>query len=201
MTNASRAFSLLKQAERAMLMASQAVGQAQSASTMDMFGGGAMMDVMERNALAEAQRYADQARTYVIQARQLQPGIRELQSVDMPMGNLMSDMFFDNVFTDMAFHQKIQGAAARLEQRRRELHGIISSFGAHLQGLSDDSRAAEADLNKTRDNLEKVRREILLGYIAGQQEERLEDAPPPEYVPPPRYYGNPFADGLANREP
>jgi hypothetical protein len=53
---------------------------------MDMFGGGAMMDMMERNALAEAQRYADQARTYVIQARQLQPGIQELQSVKMPMG-------------------------------------------------------------------------------------------------------------------
>lgn len=28
--------------------------------------------------------------------------------LDMPQGNLMSDMFFDNIFTDMAFHQKIQ---------------------------------------------------------------------------------------------
>jgi septal ring factor EnvC (AmiA/AmiB activator) len=111
----------------------------------------------------------------------------------------MSDMFFDNVFTDMAFHQKIQAAASRLAQRRRELHAIVASFSAHLQALHDDSRKAETDLNKTRRDLEKVRREILLGYIAGQQVEQLEEGPP-EYVPPPRYYGNPFADGLASRE-
>lgn len=41
---------------------------AEDASTWDMFGGGAMMDMMERSALADAQRQADTARMLVMQA-------------------------------------------------------------------------------------------------------------------------------------
>lgn len=74
----------------------------------DMFGGGAMMDMMERSALADAQRQADTARMLVNQARQLQPMIGDLARLDMPQGNIMSDVFLDNIFTDYAFHQKIQ---------------------------------------------------------------------------------------------
>lgn len=40
----------------------------EDASTWDMFGGGAMMDMMERSALSEAQRQADTARMLVMQA-------------------------------------------------------------------------------------------------------------------------------------
>jgi hypothetical protein len=111
----------------------------------------------------------------------------------------MSDMVFDNIFTDMAFHQKIQAAAAQLNGRRRDLHNIVASSGAHLQGLQSDSQTAESDMNKTRRDLEKVRREILLGYIVLGQEEQGEEGLP-EYAPPPQYYGNPFAHALASRE-
>jgi hypothetical protein len=73
-----------------------------------MFGGGAMMDMMERSALADAQRQADTARMLVAQARQLQPMIGDLARLDMPQGNIMSDVFMDNIFTDAHFHRKIQ---------------------------------------------------------------------------------------------
>lgn len=91
-----------------MILAARSLAQAEDASTWDMFGGGAMMDMMERSALADAQRQADTARMLVMQARQLQPAIQELRMLDMPQGNLMSDVLFDNIFTDALFHQKIQ---------------------------------------------------------------------------------------------
>lgn len=91
-----------------MILASRSLAQAEDASTWDMFGGGAMMDMMERSALADAQRQADTARMLVGQARALQPMIRDLEMLDMPQGNIMSDVFFDNIFSDALFHQKIQ---------------------------------------------------------------------------------------------
>lgn len=49
-----------------------------------MFGGGMGADMMERNALSEAQRSADQARMYVQQAKGLQPLIRDLSDFQVP---------------------------------------------------------------------------------------------------------------------
>lgn len=40
--------------------------------------------MMERSALSDAQRYADQARLYLQQAQQLQPMIKEIARVQVP---------------------------------------------------------------------------------------------------------------------
>jgi hypothetical protein len=49
-----------------------------------MFGGGLGADMMERNALSDAQRFGDQARMYVTQAQGLQPMIRDLGTFEVP---------------------------------------------------------------------------------------------------------------------
>jgi hypothetical protein len=44
----------------------------------------------------------------------------------------MGDIFFDNIFTDMAMHDKIQASAKRLQQSHLELREVLSQSLNHL---------------------------------------------------------------------
>ena len=86
-----------------------------------------MADMMERNALVNAQANASQAEMLVGQATRASPRVQPVGRVDIARGyshpshlvflllisvffffsfhsSLISDVFFDNIFTDMAFH-------------------------------------------------------------------------------------------------
>ncbi|KAF6749756.1 hypothetical protein DFP72DRAFT_912640 [Ephemerocybe angulata] len=71
-------------------------------------------DMMERNALTNATAQADQAQNFVEQARRINPVVQSVGHVNIASGSLMSDVFFDNIFTDMAFHDKIKKSAAQV---------------------------------------------------------------------------------------
>ena len=89
-----------------------------------------MADMMERNALVNAQGNASQVEILVSQAMRASPPPRGVQPIgrldiargfvascilflfpflliptlSFPYSSLLSDVFFDNIFTDMAFH-------------------------------------------------------------------------------------------------
>jgi hypothetical protein len=84
-----------------------------------------MADMMERNALVNAQGNASQVEILVNQAMRASPpprGVQPIGRIDIargfvaififiyivlisfPHSSLLSDVFFDNIFTDMAFH-------------------------------------------------------------------------------------------------
>lgn len=49
-------------------------------------GGGMWADMMERSAIADAQRALDQAKMMNTQARALSPELREMPQLEMPQG-------------------------------------------------------------------------------------------------------------------
>ncbi len=117
----------------------------------------------------------------------------------------MSDMFFDNIFTDYSFHKKIQAAAQGMAQRRALLRDVLGQSQGHLNGLQQQMRQNEEAMDRTRSELERIRRDILLRALngqhggSGQEWSQPQSNAPPAYAPPPgehRYYGNPFADGM-----
>lgn len=146
-----------------------------------MFGGGTMADMMERSELANAQRAADQARMMVMQAQQLQPAIQGFGAVNIPSGyvcpvlgvgscltlgfahtrSFMSDVFFDNIFTDYAFHQKIQRAARDLQRAYGQLQSVVQQSQGHLDMLARTGHDCANNLESTRGALERTRREIM----------------------------------------
>ena len=82
-----------------------------------------MADMMERNALVNAQGNASQVEMLVSQATRASPQVQPIGRIDIARGSvafsscflllisasyflssLISDVFFDNIFTDMAFH-------------------------------------------------------------------------------------------------
>lgn len=125
----------------------------------------------------------------------------------------MGDIFFDNIFTDMAMHDKIQASAKNLQRCHLELREVLSQSLNHLHGLEAQSRSVEGELNGTRERLKRVRREIM--ERAGETLPLYTGNAPPGYVPPPpmdqpsgqmggqaegRYYGNPFANSLEQQQ-
>lgn len=124
-----------------------------------------MSDMMERSELANAQRFSDQAGMMVTQARQLQPAIGDIGNVRMPQGSFMSDVMFDNIFTDMAFHRKIQAAIVQLQGVRQRVAKTVGMSQAHLAGLEGDGARAERALEAARKDLEETRERIML--VAG----------------------------------
>jgi len=112
----------------------------------------------------------------------------------------MGDILFDNIFTDMAMHDKIQASAKRLQESHLELREVLSQSLNHLHGLEAQSRQVEAELTGARERLRNVRKEIM--------ERASETLPvytgnaPPAYPPPSpsaRYHGNPFANSLEHQ--
>ncbi|WVW85440.1 hypothetical protein I302_107478 [Kwoniella bestiolae CBS 10118] len=160
--------SLLEQASRAMRLSLNHLSSAEGYSTWDMWGGGTMSDMMERNELSSADRQWASVQMLTQQAKHLSGYVRDLPAVKVAMGNIMSDVFFDNIFTDMAFHEKIKqsqyemNVAADVVERNRQENEI------RLNGLGGELRGKEDRLERTRRELQELRSEIF--RKVGEQE-------------------------------
>jgi len=91
-----------------------------------MFGGGAMTDMMERNVLSSAEGYASQAQILVQQAMMASPQVQPIGEISIAHGSIMSDVIFDNIFTDMAFHDKIKASARNVQAVQLNVSPVFS---------------------------------------------------------------------------
>lgn len=94
-----KAVMLLVDAQRVMMEAIYAIKDALRYSTRDMWGGGTITDMMERNCLAQAKARLAEVRMLVRQAQNFSPAVKDLPPVHVAEGNLMSDVFFDSKST------------------------------------------------------------------------------------------------------
>lgn len=153
-----QAAKVLGDAQNIMKGAIMSIQEALDYSRMDMFGGGSMVDMMERNALCNVEVLITQCQMQVMQAQRMSAAVQPLPPINIARGNIMSDVFFDNIFTDMAFHDKIkqsaielQRAAASLDQQAgaaKQRHADLSQNLPQLARTLEDSRAA---LQKARE--------------------------------------------------
>jgi len=127
--------------------------EALSYSTWDVYGGGSLSDMMERNALSAAQSLASQVTMMVLQAQQTSGNVNPIGPMNVAHGHIISDVFFDNIFTDLAFHQKIEASAAEL---RRAHSKLLSEISAARQRTS----VAGSELVHAADALAQSRREL-----------------------------------------
>ncbi|KAK3312189.1 hypothetical protein B0H66DRAFT_486442 [Apodospora peruviana] len=158
---------LLMEAQYRMRSALGAVDEALSHSRMDMFGGGTFTDMMERNALHRAETETMGARMLVLQAQKFAPpgAIPELPPVEINHGNIMRDVFFDNVFTDMQFHEEIKASRWRVEQAARALDATVARAQERNKDLGDELRQRESGVQAMRAALQKAREEAFRSVI------------------------------------
>ena len=161
-----RAAKTLKQAGSMLQSATLAMAEAQSHSRMDMFGGGSMSDMMERNALHKADRLVLEARHQVAMAQREDPQIMSLRDVNINTGSLMSDVFFDNIYTDMAFHDEIKRGRAELDRARKAVDQSLGEATTRYRACEQLLREREGELESTRFALQKAREQAFEKVLA-----------------------------------
>lgn len=167
----ARATKLLTEAQIDIRQALVFMGEALRQSTRDMWGGGRFTDMMERNMLARAEVRVTNARMLVGQAQRFSPAVKSLPRVEIAQGDLMMDVFFDNIFTDMMFHQKIEQSNAEVQKGAMAVDENLQEAAARQAQLSSEIQAKTRRLEEARLALQKARNDAFQRIVVG--------APPP----------------------
>ena len=174
-----------EQLQRATASLSRALGDMNDAldnSNIDRFGGGALFDMMERDALSRGQTNLTQCLRTMDDARRAQSAIPYLHDVNIDQGHLVSDVLFDNIFTDMAQHDRIRDSTAQMQRAMSQLQSILAEQRQRLQSSQGQLSEASRQLEEARKELQRIRSEAferLVGLGGGYHEEN--SGPPPAY--------------------
>jgi len=170
---------LLASGDALMMQALQHIADALSYSRVDMFGGGGFADMMERNALADADRLLMMARLQASRAQKASPQVKALPGVNINHGHIFADVFFDNIFTDMAFHQEIQRGQAEMMRCAAALREELDKAAARRGRFNAELARREAELKEGRIALQEERQRVF---------DAVASLPPPPDEGPPISY-------------
>lgn len=172
---------LLSEAKIRLNRALAYIEEALSYSRMDMFGGGTLSDFMERNALDKADKEASQMHLLVRQAQRMSQHVQSLPSTGIASGSLVGDVLFDNIFSDMAFHERIKDSRAALERAWGCLLNQLDSAKLRHEEAEKEMSAHAAMLKISREELQKARERIFACIADGSSCEQAipADDPPP----------------------
>lgn len=177
--NEKAAGEALRRVEARLKAAAANMQEALSMSRMDMFGGGTFTDIMERDALSRASVAISEALRHMDHARHLQPAIRELDQVNIDMGHMVSDMLFDNIFTDMAQHDRIKASDAQLQRAGAQLQEQIRLQLERAGGAKAQLAQATENTEGARLELQRIRAEAFEVLASGGAWNESTEAPPP----------------------
>ncbi|KAF8889101.1 hypothetical protein BD779DRAFT_1715171 [Infundibulicybe gibba] len=157
----SQAAEILARADETMASCESKMRDALGYSQWDMWGGGNVSDMLERSALGNAQSFAFQAQVLVEQARRISQLVQPIGPVNIAQGfrrSILTDVFFDNIFTDMAFHDKIKRSADEVGQARSRIREECENANQRTEAIGRDLLAAVENLKRCRNELDSSRR-------------------------------------------
>lgn len=157
----TQAVSCLESADGSMTRAVRELDTACDYSRADMFGGGTLTDMMERDALSRAEREIDKVKMLVDQAQRFSPEVRGLGPIEIENRHILSDVVFDNMFSDMRMHEKIKSSRARCHQEARNLKFSIVKAKEREAELKMQAGQALTKLESARRDLQRVRQEAF----------------------------------------
>ncbi|KAI2784529.1 hypothetical protein F4815DRAFT_126389 [Daldinia loculata] len=175
---------LLTEAQERVLRALNYTEEALDHSRMDMFGGGTLADMMERNALDQAEIQVGQMRSLVRQAQHASQKVQDLPAVEIAHGDLLGDVFFDNVFSDMAFHEKIKDSRASIYRAHDSLRNQLALAKSRHQEAEQELHTRTESLKRAREELQNARQAIFERVDDGNMGEPAftMDQPPPYQI-------------------
>ncbi|KAJ3916480.1 hypothetical protein F5877DRAFT_80841 [Lentinula edodes] len=156
-------------------------------------------DMMERDALANSAVYAAKAEMLLNQARSTSGDVQTIGPLRVHDISLFGDVFFDNVFSDIRAHHKIQSNRDELAAAHKRLKGQLRAARQRAQLAGADVVEASEVLTECNKELERYRREVFLrssggesfdpaistglqhGQGSGDDVDRDLPAPPPSY--------------------
>lgn len=159
------------------------LGQALHATQADMlgFGGfGYRAEMAESHALQMAQAQAGQVGMLMEQARRANPAIPQLPPIRIAQFDMITNLLFDNLFTDMDLRYRIDESSRQAYRANQALDAILAGENNKLRTLVQERDGAGRELETRRKELMEVRKqafETVAGGLPAYQSE------PPEYQP------------------
>ncbi|KAI8627082.1 hypothetical protein F5Y19DRAFT_444304 [Xylariaceae sp. FL1651] len=152
-------------------------------SRLDMLGSN-RADFMKRNALQNAEMDLVRAQMLIMQAQRFSSEVKNLPPIQIASNNLTSDVLFDNIFTDVEFHEKIKQSRFEAERCEQDLLAQLAAAKERRQASEEKAIAQSRLLDNARAELQKVRHQIFERVANGapqtsQSSQLDEDAPPP----------------------
>ncbi|CAF1122754.1 unnamed protein product [Adineta ricciae] len=123
---------LLQRAHQAVAISRQALNEALNMNTFDMFSSSSFADMAVSSCLAKARNAAAQAQQLLNEARRLYPNIPHIGELYIKQDNLVFNIMFDNIFTDLHMRQTIQEAMHRITRAEGMLTGILMAMKEQL---------------------------------------------------------------------
>lgn len=159
--NEKHAVDALQRANHQLLAARSDMDDALSASNVDRFGGGALFDMMERDSLSSGQVKLSECLRAMDDARRSQPAIPMLSEVYIDNGHFISDVLFDNIFSDMAQHDRIRNSTAQVDAALSHLGRIMGEQNGRVQHAQEQHWQATKYLEDARVELQRIRSEAF----------------------------------------
>jgi hypothetical protein len=198
----SQVVKLLSNADNRMNLARRNVDEALRYSVTDIWGfGGPLADLYERDYLSQAQVHAANVDMLVVMARRSQPLVQSIGRMEIAQRNFISEVLFDNVFSERSFHDKIKASEVELRRAHGKLLTQLKESQERLVRAKGEVKVAEGRLQEARKQLERVRMETFRRVAAGEDASAPSRAVPgsgatrdldelgvpPESEPPPAY--------------
>lgn len=182
METATNVIQLLSSALPLVQKALMHIRSALNHSRADLFGGGAMHDFIERQELAQTEMAIQQARNQVDRARRSNPSIPAMPPININHGDIMTDVLFDNIFTDMAFHEEIKRGQFEVIRFGDAVEKQLQAAQARQRDLTAELRRKETELENARQELQRERERAFERYAGQQGTGGVADVPPPAYA-------------------
>lgn len=125
-----------------------------------------MTDMMERNALSQAEVRISKVMIQIAQAQRMSSAVESLPPVNIANGNMMGDIIFDNIFSDLAFHDKIKQSVVELKRAALVLDQQEDLAKNRHAGLLQELIPVSQALEESRVALQKAR-EFVFEQVAG----------------------------------
>ncbi|KAI3331939.1 hypothetical protein HD806DRAFT_478836 [Xylariaceae sp. AK1471] len=171
---------ILEDASKRLKSSLSHVEDALDSSRMDMFGS-AGADMMERTALHSSEMDLVQAQMLIMQAQRFSPEVQSLPPVNIASGHLMSDVLFDNIFTDLEFHDKIKQSRTEVQRCQQALLAQLTAAKERCHASEEQIKSQSQLLSNAREELQKFRQGIFERLANGE----VPQASPGQGAPPP----------------
>ncbi|CAF2394836.1 unnamed protein product [Rotaria sp. Silwood2] len=152
-------FELLQKANQALKVSLRALNDALNMNTFDLFSDSSFADMAVSSYLAKARNASAQAQQFVNEARRLYPSMPHTGDLHIKQDNLVFNVIFDNIWTDMSMRKKIREALDRISHADAVLANILLEMKQKLN-------KCETDRDMTSKNVKRMAAEHFSARVA-----------------------------------
>ena len=171
---------ILTDAEKFLKAAINDILDAENHASMDLYGfGGTWSEMAEHSALIKCQQNVSQVEQLITQAQRVQPAVQKIGDIRIPQMDIMSNVVFDNVFSDYDMRKRIQASLKQLQDARNGLQRELGASDRRRDDIKEGLNGLKAILDQKRGDLQDCRKRAFEG-VAGLPEYSEQ---PPSYSP------------------